>query len=156
MISIIVVIGKNKAIGYKNKLLWNLPDDMKRFKKITENHTVIMGDKTFESIGFPLPNRKNIILTRDKKYQASDCEVTNFFEDILKKYKNSKEEVFIIGGGQIYKLFLPFAKKLYLTIIEKSPEADTFFPNYSKFKKILKQNVGLDNGYKYTFLELTK
>jgi dihydrofolate reductase len=108
MISIIVVIGKNKAIGCKNQLLWNLPEDLKRFKKITENHIVIMGDKTFESIGFPLPKRRNVVLSRDKTYQATGCKVEFSFEKILNKYKNSKEEVFIIGGGQIYKQFLPF------------------------------------------------
>lgn len=156
MFSIIVVIGKNRAIGCKNQLLWKLPFDMKRFKKITENHTVIMGDKTFESIGFPLPKRNNIILTRTENYSAPGCQIENSLEKILKKYKDSNEEVFIIGGGQIYKLFLPLAKKLYLTIIDESPEADTFFPDYSDFKNIIKEEKGLDNGHKYTFLELTK
>ena len=156
MISIIVVIGKNKAIGCKNQLLWNLPEDLKRFKKITENHIVIMVDKTFESIGFPLPKRRNVVLSRDKTYQATGCKVEFSFEKILNKYKNSKEEVFIIGGGQIYKQFLPFAQKIYLTIIEESPQADTFFPDYSDFKKIIIKKSGTDNGYSYTFLELTR
>ncbi len=156
MISIIVVIGENNAIGCKNNLLWKLPGDMKRFKKITENHTVIMGDRTFKSIGFPLPNRKNIVVTRDKKYQAPGCELEFSLENILNKYQNSKEEVFIIGGGQIYKQSLPFTQKLYLTTIEESPEADTFFPDHSNFKNIVRKEKGIDNGHKYTFLELTK
>lgn len=156
MISIIVVVGKNREIGCKNRLLWNLPEDMQRFKKKTTGHIVIMGDKTFESIGKPLPNRENLIITRDSDYKASGCKIIFSLESLVEKYEKSKEEVFVIGGGQIYKQFLPFAKKLYITIINESPNADTFFPDYSDFKNIIKEEKGLDNGHKYTFLELTR
>ncbi len=156
MISIIVVVGKNRQIGYQNKLLWELPGDMKRFKKITTGKTVIMGDKTFESIGQSLPNRKNIVVTLDKDYKAPECEVRFSLEDVLKKYKDSKEEVFVIGGGTIYNLSLPWADKLYLTVVEDDPKADTFFPDYSEFKNVVKSEKGTDNGFKYEFIELTK
>ena len=157
MISIIVVVGKNNAIGKNNKLLWDLPGDLQHFKKITTGHTVIMGDKTYQSIGRPLPNRKNIILSLDKDYKVEGAEVKNSLEDVLRKYKNSKEEIFVIGGGIIYKLALPFADKLYITLVDDSPEdADTFFPDYSEFKKVLSEEKNEENGIKYSFLELVK
>ncbi len=157
MISLIVAIGKNSAIGRNNQLLWNIPEDMKHFKKTTTGHTVIMGDKTYQSIGRPLPNRKNIVVSLDKKFEAPGCEVSNDLFETLNKYKNSKEEVFVIGGGMIYKLSLPMVDKLYLTVVDHAPEdADTFFPDYSEFKNILKEEK-VDNGkYKFAFLELTR
>lgn len=156
MISIIVVVGKNREIGFKNKLLWDLPKDMKRFKEITTGHTVVMGDKTFESIGRPLPNRKNIVLSLKDEYKADGCEVRNSLEDVLKEANESDEEFFIIGGGTIYNLSLPFAYKLYLTVIDDAPKADTFFPDYSEFKNITLKEEGNDNGMNYKFLELTR
>lgn len=156
MISIIAVVGKNRAIGYKNQLLWNLPEDMARFKKITSGSAVVMGDKTFKSMGKPLLNRKNIVLSLDKNFKAFGCEVKNSIEDIIEEYKNIKEEVFIIGGGKIYELFLPYSDKLYLTEINDLPKADTFFPDYSNFKNITLIKEGLDNGYEYRFLEIKK
>lgn len=157
MISIIVAVGKNNAIGKNNKLLWDLPGDLQHFKKITTGHTVIMGDKTYQSIGRPLPNRKNIILSLDEDYKVEGAEVKNSLEDVLDKYKNSEEEVFVIGGGIIYKLALPFADKLYITLVDDSPEdADTFFPDYSEFKKVLSEEKNEENGIKYSFLELVK
>jgi dihydrofolate reductase len=157
MISIIVAVGKNRAIGRKNQLLWDIPEDMQHFRNITSGHTVIMGDRTFESIGRPLPNRKNIVVTLQKNYQAPGCEVRNSLEEILGEYKKSDEEVFVIGGGIIYTLSLPYADKLYLTVVDDAPEdADTFFPDYSEFKNVVKKEE-MDNGqYKFTFLELTK
>jgi dihydrofolate reductase len=156
MISIIVAIGKNRAIGKDNKLLWNIPEDMKHFRDKTLGHTVIMGDKTYQSIGRPLPNRKNIVLSLDKNFEAQGCVVRNSSDDVLNEFKIGPEEVFVIGGGMIYKLALPYADKLYLTIVEDSPEADTFFPDYSEFKTVVSEE-GHDNGkYKFKFLELTK
>ncbi|MFA6973459.1 MAG: dihydrofolate reductase [Parcubacteria group bacterium] len=157
MISIIVAVGKNRAIGRNNQLLWDIKEDMDHFRKITTGHTVIMGDKTFQSIGKPLPNRKNIVVTLDKNYTTEGVEIRYSLEEVLAEYKNSAEEVFVIGGGIIYKLSLPFADKLYLTVVEDEPhDADTFFPDYSEFKNIVKEEV-IDNGkYKFTFLELTK
>jgi dihydrofolate reductase len=157
MISIIVVIGKNNAIGRNNQLLWNIPEDMAHFKKITSGHTVIMGERTYQSIGRPLPNRKNIVVTLNKDLQAPGCEVRFDLDEVLQEYKNSEEEVFVIGGGIIYKLSLPSADKLYLTVVEDSPvDADTFFPDHVEFKNIVSEE-NVDNGkYKFKFLELTK
>jgi dihydrofolate reductase len=157
MISIIVAIGKNRAIGRKNQLLWDIPEDMDHFRKTTSGHTVIMGDRTFESIGHPLPKRKNIVVTLKESYEAPGCEVRGSLEEVLGEYKNSEEEVFVIGGGIIYTLSLPYTNKLYLTVVDDAPEdADTFFPDYSEFKNVVKKEE-MDNGqYKFTFLELTR
>lgn len=139
MISIIVAIGKNNEIGKKNELLWNLPADMKHFKEITSGHTVIMGQKTFESIGRPLPNRRNIILTLDRNFKNEGVEIVHSPEEAIKlanSYTKDEsilqaqdKEIFVIGGGQIYKLFMEKADKLYITHVDASfPDADTFFP----------------------------
>ena len=157
MISMIVAVGKNRAIGKNNKLLWYIPNDLKHFKKITSGHTVIMGDKTYESIGMLLPNRKNIVLSLDKNYKVEGAEVRNSLEDVLNEYKDNEEEIFVIGGGIIYRLALPFADKLYITLVEDSPkDADTFFPDYSEFKNIISREDFKENELEYSFLELTK
>jgi dihydrofolate reductase len=156
MISMICAIGKNREIGCKNKLLWNIPEDMAHFVKITSGKTVIMGEKTFQSIGRPLPRRKNIVVTLDKDFQAEGVEVRFDLDEVLREYKNYEEEVFVIGGGIIYKLSLPMADKLYLTLVDDAPEADTFFPDYSEFKTVVKKEE-MDNGkYKFKFVELTR
>ena len=138
MISIIAAIGKNNELGKNNKLLWSLPADMAHFKKLTTGHTIIMGQKTFESIGKPLPNRKNIVLSLDKNSKPNGVEITNSIEKAIKMSRTAldtkNKEVFVIGGGQIYKLFMNIANKLYITHINASfPDADTFF--FSRFKK---------------------
>lgn len=157
MISIIAAIGKNNAIGRKNQLLWHLSEDLKHFKAITTGHTIVMGDRTFDSIGRPLPNRRNIVVTRNKDFKAEGCEISYSLEEVLDWAKKVPEEVFIIGGGQVYAQALPHADKLYLTLVEDSPEdADTFFGDYSEFKNVVKEEK-MDNGkYKFSFLELTK
>jgi len=158
MLSIIAIIGNNNAIGYKNKLLWNIPDDMKHFKEITNGHAVIMGRKTFESIGCPLPDRTNIIITRDQQYKADSCFVVHSLVDAINLAKqNQDDEIFVIGGGQIYQQALPYADKLYLTIVDDEPRnADTFFPDYSEFKNMISKEEKEYNGIKYKFIELTK
>lgn len=157
MISIIVCIGKNRAIGRNNQLLWDIKEDMDHFRKITAGRTVIMGEKTFQSIGRPLPNRKNIVVTLDKDFQAEGVEIRNSLEEVLNEYKSSEEEVFVIGGGIIYKLSLPMTDKLYLTIVDDAPEdADTFFPEYPDFKNIIKEEEMNNGKYKFKFLELTR
>lgn len=157
MLSIIVVIGKNREIGCNNKLLWNIPKDMERFTKITKGHPVLMGDKTFESIGKALPNRKNIIITRNKNYQAKGCKICYSIEDAIKLGNQmDKQEIFIIGGGSIYKQTIDIADKLYLTVVDDTPEADTYFPDYSEFKNIVYEEKVEDNGLSFTFLELTR
>jgi dihydrofolate reductase len=132
MISIIVAIAKNNEIGKKNELLWNLPADMKHFRETTKGHTVIMGQKTFESLPSPLPNRRNIVLTLDKSYLRHGVDVVHSLDeldDLLKKISQPDEENFIIGGGQIYKLFINKADKLYITHVNAEfLDADTYFP----------------------------
>jgi len=157
-ISIIVVIGKNREIGCNNRLLWELPVDMKRFKKITTGHTVVMGSKTFESIGKALPNRNNIVIAFDKDYKAPNCSVVTSIDEAVEMAKQQEKngEVFIIGGGSIYEQFMPIANKLYLTIVDDEPVADIFFPDYSAFKNIVSEEGLETDDYKLTFLELTK
>jgi dihydrofolate reductase len=157
MISIIVAIGKNRAIGRKNQLLWDIKEDMDHFRKITTGHTVVMGDRTYESIGRPLPNRRNIVVTKLHDCKAPGCEVSHSLEETLEWAKKADEEVFVIGGGIIYALSLPYADKLYLTVVDDAPEdADTFFPDYSEFKNVIKEEKGDNGKYTFTFLELTK
>ncbi len=158
-ISLIAAHGKNLEIGKNNQLLWNLPNDLKRFRELTKGHVVIMGSKTFESIGRPLPNRINIIITNDKNFKAKGCIVANSIDDAIKKGKElESSEIFIIGGSSIYKQFLPLADKLYITLIDKEfPGADTFFPKYDDvFKNITLQEEHEYEGLKYTFLEIEK
>jgi len=145
ILSIISAIGKNNEIGKGNELLWNLPIDMKHFKETTTNHPIIMGQKTFESIGRPLPNRRNIILTLDKNFYTDGIEIYHSIEELENKLKETTkedEEVFIIGGGQIYKLFINKANRLYITHVEAEfPDADTIFPIIDKNRwKIINEN----------------
>ena len=146
MFSIIVAIGKNREIGKSNKLLWHMSEDLKNFKKITSGKTVIMGRKTFESIGRPLPNRKNIIVSKtlkNKEFENLNIEIYDDFEKVIKKFKESKEEVFIIGGEEIYKLAMEHTNKLYISHINYSnKEADTYFPkiNYKDWE-ILEEKI---------------
>ncbi len=165
MVSMISITNKNRAIGYNNQLLWDIPYDLEHFKDITAGHVVIMGDKTFESLGSPLPNRTNIIITRDKNYKAPECIIVYSLEEAIEvgkkeeaKLGNVKEEVFIIGGGSIYAQMLPYTDKLYLTIVDDEPKkVDTFFPDYSEFKNLISESKEYEhNGLKYKFIELTK
>ena len=133
MFSIIVAIGNNNEIGKNNKLLWHIPEDLKKFKEITQGKTVVMGRNTFKSIGKTLPNRNNIVLSKNLQNinNKKNLEICDDFSKIIKKYKNSVEEVFIIGGAQIYKkaLELGIVEKLYISHIDFSDnEADTYFP----------------------------
>ena len=129
MISLIAAIGKNNEIGKKNGLLWNLPADLKHFRDITRGHTVIMGQKTFESIGNPLPNRRNIVVTRNDSFAHAGIEISKSLEDTIQPLENTDEEVFVIGGGEIYKQSIEKADKLYITYVnENFPDADAFFP----------------------------
>ncbi len=156
-ISIIAAIGKNRELGKNNKLLWHIPGDLPHFKKLTLGHPIIMGRKTFESIGRPLPNRTNIVVTRDSSYEVEGVVVVHSIEKAIEEAKKKdKEEIFVIGGGQIYEQALPFADRLYLTIVDAQAEADTYFPDYSEFKKIISEEKNESEGLKYTFLELEK
>lgn len=131
MLSIIVAKASNNVIGGNNDLLWRIPQDLKRFKEITTGHTIIMGRKTFESLPRVLPNRKHIVITRDKNFKVDSdmVHIVNDISSVLDKFKDSDEEAFVIGGGEIYKLLLPYCKKLYLTRVYKDFDGDTVFPN---------------------------
>jgi dihydrofolate reductase len=156
-ISIIAAIDQKRGIGKDNKLPWDIPEDMQRFRDKTKGHAIVMGRKTFESIGRPLPNRVNIVVTRDKDYKAEGCTICPSLEEALIKAKEiDKDEIFVIGGGEIYRQALPFSDKLYLTLVEGDYGADTFFPEYAEFKKIVLEKKEESGNYKYTFLDLEK
>lgn len=158
MISIVAAIGQNGELGKDNKLLWDIPEDLARFRDITKNHTIIMGRKTFESIGRILPNRTNIIITRDPSYQVEGGIVVHSLEEALtiSQKKNSLDEIFIIGGGQIFKDALSITDRLYLTIVHASFDADTYFPEYPEFTKVISSEDHESSGYKYTYTTLEK
>lgn len=126
MITLIAACSENRVIGKNGTLIWHIPEDLKRFKKLTLGHPIVMGRKTFESIGKALPGRTNIILTRDKNFKADGCLVYNKMSDILELFE--KNNIFVIGGGEIYKQFLDKADRIELTLIHKNYEGDTFFP----------------------------
>lgn len=159
-ISIIAAVAENRAIGKNNQLLWNIKADMKHFADITMGHPVIMGHKTWGSIPLkfrPLPGRTNIVITRNMSFSDSGCITAHSIEEAIEKGKElDTEEVFIIGGGKIYELGLPYADKLYLTIVKGSYDADTFFPYYSAFNKVVHKEEHESDGYTYSFVELEK
>jgi dihydrofolate reductase len=162
MISIIVAIAKNNVIGKNNKLLWHISEDLKRFKKITTNKKMIMGRKTFESLPGILPNREHIVITRDENFNVNSDKVriTHDLNSLLEEYLRCEDEIFIIGGAEIYKQFLPYAEKLYLTKIDETFEGDTYFPeiNYEDYHVdyTSDQFVNERNGLHYTFIDLIK
>ena len=164
-VSLIVAVSQNGMIGKDNDLIWHLPKDMKFFKDTTLGHHVIMGRKNFESIPHkfrPLPNRTNIVITRQSDYKAEDSIVVNSVEEALKVAKsNGENEAFIIGGGQIYKLALEanLIDRIYLTKIHHSFDGDTFFPELSSdWEEINREDCFKDNNHKYdySFLVLEK
>lgn len=146
-------MGKDRELGAKNALLWHLPDDLKRFKAITSGHAIIMGRKTFEAIGKPLPQRKNIVITRQPDYKAEGCVVVSSLEAALKT-AGEDSEVFIIGGGEIYKLALPVANKMYLTFVDANVPADTFFPkfNENEWRLVREEPHMKDEKHPYSFV----
>jgi dihydrofolate reductase len=155
-ISIIAALNRNRAIGRAGKLISKLPADLARFKKLTVGHPVIMGRKTFESIGRALPDRINIIITRDKKYRREGTIVVHSLNDaIAKAAEKENNEIFIIGGGEIYREAMPITDRLYLTLIENSETGDTFFPEYPEFKKIIAEKKVASNP-PFSFLTLEK
>lgn len=158
LVSVIVSIGPNREIGKNNRLLWNIPEDLQNFKKITNGHPVIMGQNTYFSIGKPLPNRTNIVVTLDKDLKVPGCEVVYSIPEAIKLAKKYDDgEIFIIGGASIYAQTIELADKLYVTMVEGKFDADTFFPEYKHlFKKIISERKENCSGYKCTFLELIK
>ncbi|WP_223701940.1 dihydrofolate reductase [Sutcliffiella deserti] len=154
MISVIVATDRNGLIGNGNKMPWRIPADLAYFKRVTTGSTVVMGRKTFESIGKPLPNRKNIILTRDSRVMIDGCETVTSM-DMLKDWISIEEEIFVMGGGEIYKQALPFANTLYLTYIDEEFDGDTYFPSLVNGEwELLSSEKGVkneSNPYDYYF-----
>ena len=129
MLSIVVAKAKNNTIGKENKLLWHIHDDLKRFKGLTTNHNIIMGRKTFESLGRVLPNRKHIIFSQNPDFKVEDDNVEIVHSMLqIQQYIEDKEENFVIGGAMIYNLLMPYVTKMYVTEVDKEFEGDTFFP----------------------------
>jgi len=155
-ISIIVAIARNNAIGKDNKLLWHLPEDLKRFKKLTTNHWVVMGKNTFESLpSGPLPNRTNLVISDIEGEIISGCEMAYSIQEAISKCPDD-EESFIIGGGSVYRQFLPFCSRLYLTIVQEDFEADTFFTeiDYSEWKEISKEEHFKDEKNPFDYINI--
>lgn len=154
MITIIVAQAKNRVIGKDNQLLWHLPADMKHFKETTKGSAVIMGRKTYESIGKPLPNRLNIVISSDRKLLINGCIVVDSIKKALRK-ASSNPNIFIIGGGKIYEQTMDIADRIILTQIDENFEGDTYFPEIGKdWCKISKQDFSKDekNPYDYSFI----
>lgn len=151
MIAMIACMARNRVIGKNNQMPWHLPEDLKFFKRTTMGYPVVMGRRTYESIGQALPGRENIILTRDKHFTADQCRIVHRVEDVLQM----KKDLFIIGGAATYEQFMPYADRLYITIIDQDVEGDTFFPVIDPEEwRLIKREPGIkdeNNPYDYTF-----
>lgn len=158
-ISIIVAMAQNRAIGKDNRLLWHIPTDLKRFKKLTSGHAVIMGKKTYESLPVrPLPNRTNIVLTDHPEERIDGCVMAYSLEDAVAKCPEN-DESFVIGGGSVYRQFMPLAGKLYITLVHRDYVADTFFPEIDPaiWKEVSREHHeaegNLETGFSYIIYE---
>ncbi len=161
MLSIIVAVAENNAIGKDNDLIWYISDDLKRFKRLTTGHTILMGRKTYESLpNGALPNRENVVITRNKNLVLEKCTMLYSIEEAIEKYTNSEEEVFVIGGGSIYEKLLPYAHKIFLTKVHSNFEADVFFPEIdsNNWKVISEENhkKGEKNEFDFSFIDLVR
>jgi dihydrofolate reductase len=162
-ISIVVALGKNgtthNTIGKDNKLLWHISEDLKRFKKITLKHPIIMGRKTFESIGRPLPERVNIVVTRNKSWVVDGVKICHSLDEALEHAKSlDSEEIFVCGGSEIYAQALPFVDRLYLTLVDDEKDADSFFPEWNEFTKEIDREEKRDEklGVNYVWVTLER
>ncbi len=161
MIVIIAAIGRNNELGKDNDLIWHLSADLKRFKKVTSGHSIIMGRNTFESIGKPLPNRRSIIVTRNKQYHREGCDVVHSLEAAIDLVK-TEEKTFIIGGAQIYKQAIEnnLADQLDITLVHSDFDADVFFPkiNTSVWEETSRENFEADekNQFNYSFVSFQR
>lgn len=157
MTTIICAMGKNNEIGLKNQLLWHLPKDLKHFKEITSGHPIIMGRKTYESIGKPLPNRTNIVVSQKKDWFEEGILIIGTLKEAIKFAKKINEEIFIIGGGSIYEQTIDIADKLEITLVDAELEADTFFPKIddSIWKKTQEDCHKKDEQNPYDFCFIT-
>lgn len=155
-ITIIAAIGENNELGLDNKLIWHIKEDLKRFKKLTTGHSIIMGRKTFESISKALPGRLNIVLTKNKNFKFKDVSIASNIHEAIELTKDD-EQPFIIGGSEIYSLFINMAQTIELTRVHNNFKADTFFPdiNFGKWNKIYEEKFNLDN-LPYSFITYKK
>ena len=157
MLTLIAATSTNNALGKDNQLVWHLPDDFKRFKSLTSNHYIILGRKTFESFPKPLPNRTHVIITRQKNYEVPEnCIVVSSLEKAIEVCPKN-EEVFIIGGGEIFKQSIDIADKIELTRVHTTVEADTFFPeiNLKKWKVVFEEHHEKDEKHAFEFTFIT-
>jgi len=156
MLSMIVAASENNVIGKNNQLLWHLPDDLKHFKRTTKGHHVIAGRKTFESQGRPLPNRTNIIITRNRDLQIDGCEIAHSLDEAIGMVKDD-DEPFIIGGEDIYKQALSKVDRIYLTRVHATFEGDTYFPEIdeNEWEVLSSEYHGTDEKHKYPFTVYT-
>jgi dihydrofolate reductase len=159
MITLIAAAAENNALGKDNQLVWHLPEDFKRFKQITSGHYIIMGRKTFESFPKPLPNRTHVIITRQKDYEVEGCIVVNSIEKAIESCPKN-ENVFIIGGAEIYNQSIDFADKIELTRVHANFEADAYFPeiNLDKWELVFEEKHAQDeiHNFDYTFKTFVK
>jgi dihydrofolate reductase len=158
-IAIIVAIGKSRELGKDNRLLWRIKEDLQRFKQLSLGHPLIMGRKTFESIGRPLPGRTNIVITRNPTWSAEGVTVMHSFKEALEHAKTLDPEMVVIGGGtEIYVQALPYTTRLYLTLIDDSKEADSYFPAYeTEFtKKVFEEKHTTPEGLSYAWVDLER
>lgn len=157
-ISLIAAISENRVIGNGGEIPWHLKDDFRRFKERTTGHAIIMGRKTHESIGRPLPGRTNIVITRDTSREIPGCTVVGSLDEALTKAREiESEEIFVIGGGQVYAEALPLADRLYLTLVHAIMDGDTFFPEYGEaFEKVVESEEFEEAGYRLSYLTLER
>lgn len=148
MITLIANVGENMELGKNGELVFHIKDDMKFFRKTTEGHTVIMGRKTYVSLPSPLKSRENVVISRNPDVEDTRVTWYTSIEEVYERFKNNSNEVFIIGGASIYKAFLPFCDRIYLTEVKANADADAFFPDFDKslFNKKLIETVSSDNG----------
>ena len=159
LLTMIAAAAENNALGKDNDLIWHISEDLKRFKRLTSGHAIIMGRKTFESMPKALPNRTNIVLTNKKDYQPEGATVVHSLEDALALVKDDSQP-FIIGGGEIYRLFMPYCDRIELTRVHQNFEADVFFPeiDLNQWKEIARENIKATNEqpYHYSFITFEK
>ncbi len=158
-ISIIVAIAENNVIGSNNQLIWHIPSDLKRFKSLTMGHNMIMGRKTWDSIGRPLPGRQSIVVTHNKEFSIDGAKVAHSLSEAIELAK-SDNEIFIVGGGELYRQALPLANKLYLTKVHKAFDGDVLFPaiDYSQWRVVSseKGKPTEKDGLEYTYVDLVR
>ncbi|MDR6196247.1 dihydrofolate reductase [Siphonobacter sp. SORGH_AS_0500] len=156
MVHLVVAVAENGAIGKDNQLIWHLPDDLKQFKKITSGHTIVMGRKTYESIGKPLPNRTNVIITRNPAYQVEGCLVVTSLQEAMEK----DTDIYVIGGAEIYAQALPATDVIHLTEVHMAVDGDAFFPKLDagEWVEVSRESHSADekHAYSFDFVELRR